>query len=238
MVEITETSAMMDPDRAQEILWQLHSGGLQIAIDDFGTGYSSLSRLREMPVSVLKIDRSFVSDVEPDPQSASIVTAFLELARGLEMTTLAEGIERGGRVRVPEGARLPAGPGLPVQQAGAAGGDHRVRVRRRAAPPGRRRRRGSVADAQRPASPSRTAAAIDAASIPAHARICCARARARHVGDRELDDAAVHRPGAGERVEDGVARCRPRSGGPRRRRSGPVSSSARRTAAASIGFTL
>jgi diguanylate cyclase (GGDEF)-like protein/PAS domain S-box-containing protein len=94
MVEITETSAMMDPDRAQEILWQLHSGGLQIAIDDFGTGYSSLSRLREMPVSVLKIDRSFVTHVESDPQSASIVTAFLELARGLEMTTLAEGIER------------------------------------------------------------------------------------------------------------------------------------------------
>jgi diguanylate cyclase (GGDEF)-like protein/PAS domain S-box-containing protein len=93
MVEITETSAMMDPDRAQEILWELHRGGLQIAIDDFGTGYSSLSRLREMPVSVLKIDRSFVSNADSDPQSASIVSAFLELARGLEMTTLAEGIE-------------------------------------------------------------------------------------------------------------------------------------------------
>jgi diguanylate cyclase (GGDEF)-like protein/PAS domain S-box-containing protein len=93
MVEITETSAMMDPDRAQEILWQLHGGGLRIAIDDFGTGYSSLSRLREMPVSVLKIDRSFVSNADTDAQSASIVSAFLELARGLEMTTLAEGIE-------------------------------------------------------------------------------------------------------------------------------------------------
>ncbi len=93
VVEITETSAMMDPDRAQRILSQLHEGGLRIAIDDFGTGYSSLSRLREMPVSVLKIDRSFVSNVDSDPQSASIVSAFLELARGLEMTTLAEGIE-------------------------------------------------------------------------------------------------------------------------------------------------
>ena len=93
VVEITETSAMMDPDRAQEILWDLHRGGLRIAIDDFGTGYSSLSRLREMPVSVLKIDRSFVSHADSDPQSASIVSAFLELARGLEMTTLAEGIE-------------------------------------------------------------------------------------------------------------------------------------------------
>ena len=93
LVEITEGSAMLDPDRAQEILWGLHHAGLRIAIDDFGTGYSSLSRLREMPVSVLKIDRSFVSGVDEDPQSASIVSAFLELSRGLGMTTLAEGIE-------------------------------------------------------------------------------------------------------------------------------------------------
>jgi diguanylate cyclase (GGDEF)-like protein/PAS domain S-box-containing protein len=93
LVEITESSAMLDPDRAQEILWSLHAGGLRIAIDDFGTGYSSLSRLREMPVGVLKIDRSFVHDVHRDPQAASIVSAFLELAKGLGMTTLAEGIE-------------------------------------------------------------------------------------------------------------------------------------------------
>jgi diguanylate cyclase (GGDEF)-like protein/PAS domain S-box-containing protein len=93
MVEVTESSAMMDPDRAQVILDGLHDAGLSIAIDDFGTGYSSLSRLRTMPVKVLKIDRTFVSNVHEDPQSASIVSAFLELARGLGMTTLAEGIE-------------------------------------------------------------------------------------------------------------------------------------------------
>ena len=93
LVEITETSAMMDPDRAQQILSRLDAGGLRIAIDDFGTGYSSLSRLREMPVSVLKIDRSFVSNADSDAPSGSIVSAFLELARGLGMTTLAEGIE-------------------------------------------------------------------------------------------------------------------------------------------------
>jgi len=93
LVEVTETSAMMDPDRAQRVLWDLHEGGLRIAIDDFGTGYSSLSRLREMPVDVLKIDRSFVRDLDSDPQAASIVSAFLELANGLEMETLAEGIE-------------------------------------------------------------------------------------------------------------------------------------------------
>jgi len=92
-VEITESSAMLDPDRAQGVLDELHAAGLSIAIDDFGTGYSSLSRLRAMPVKVLKIDRSFVSDVDRDPAAASIVTAFLELSRGLGMTTLAEGIE-------------------------------------------------------------------------------------------------------------------------------------------------
>ena len=93
LVEITESSAMIDPERAQGILMQLHSAGFAIAIDDFGTGYSSLSRLRDMPVKVLKIDRAFVRNVNSDPQAASIVTAFLELARGLNMTTLAEGIE-------------------------------------------------------------------------------------------------------------------------------------------------
>jgi len=98
LVEITESSAMMDPDRAQEILWDLHRSGLRIAVDDFGTGYSSLSRLREMPVDVLKIDRSFVSGADEDPQAASIVGAFLELARGLGMTTLAEGIETEGEL--------------------------------------------------------------------------------------------------------------------------------------------
>lgn len=98
VVEVTESSAMMDPDRAQEILWDLHRGGLRIAIDDFGTGYSSLSRLREVPVEILKIDRSFVSGVDQDPQAASIVSAFIELASGLGMTTLAEGIETPGEL--------------------------------------------------------------------------------------------------------------------------------------------
>jgi diguanylate cyclase (GGDEF)-like protein/PAS domain S-box-containing protein len=98
VVEVTESSAMLDPDRAQGILLELRGGGLKIAIDDFGTGYSSLSRLREMPVRVLKIDRSFVSTVDLDPQAASIMSAFLELSRGLGMTTLAEGIETEGEL--------------------------------------------------------------------------------------------------------------------------------------------
>jgi diguanylate cyclase (GGDEF)-like protein/PAS domain S-box-containing protein len=112
VVEITESSAMMDPGRAQEILWELHRGGLRIAIDDFGTGYSSLSRLREMPVSVLKIDRSFVSHVDEDRQAASIVTAFVELSRGLGMTTLAEGIETEGELAFLKGLGCQLGQGF------------------------------------------------------------------------------------------------------------------------------
>jgi diguanylate cyclase (GGDEF)-like protein len=99
MVEITESSAMRDPERAQKVLWALHLRGLRLAIDDFGTGYSSLSRLRHLPIDVLKIDRSFVSGVDTDAQSARIVSAFIQLGRGLGMTTLAEGIETEGEWR-------------------------------------------------------------------------------------------------------------------------------------------
>jgi diguanylate cyclase (GGDEF)-like protein/PAS domain S-box-containing protein len=92
-VEITESTAMTDPDRTLEILHGLHGAGLKLAIDDFGTGYSSLSRLRYMPVDVLKIDRTFVREVHSDPQSASMVSAIIALANNLGMTPIAEGIE-------------------------------------------------------------------------------------------------------------------------------------------------
>ena len=99
VVEITESSAMRDPERANEILWDLHSRGLKLALDDFGTGYSSLSRLKELPVDILKIDRSFVTAVDVDQQAAKIVAAFVQLGQALGMTTLAEGIETEGEWR-------------------------------------------------------------------------------------------------------------------------------------------
>jgi len=93
LVEITESTAMIDPDRTMRILEQLHSAGLRLAIDDFGTGYSSLSRLKQMPVDILKIDRSFVRDIPSDRHAMSMVKAIIQLARGLGMVPLAEGIE-------------------------------------------------------------------------------------------------------------------------------------------------
>ena len=84
---------MADPDRTQKILAELHAWGFTLALDDFGTGYSSLARLKHMPVDVLKIDRAFVRDVHRDASLASMVRAMIQLAQGLEMTPLAEGVE-------------------------------------------------------------------------------------------------------------------------------------------------
>jgi diguanylate cyclase (GGDEF)-like protein/PAS domain S-box-containing protein len=94
IVEITESTAMRDPERTERVLDELHDAGLRLAIDDFGTGYSSLSRLRNLPVDVLKIDRRFVRDVPEEPDAASMVRAVIGLAHSLSMQPLAEGIER------------------------------------------------------------------------------------------------------------------------------------------------
>jgi diguanylate cyclase (GGDEF)-like protein/PAS domain S-box-containing protein len=111
IVEVTESTAMTDPDRTLRILWDLHSRGLRLAIDDFGTGYSSLSRLKHMPVDILKIDRSFVRDVHADEQAGNMVKAIIQLADGLGMTPLAEGIEteREWRFLLESGCRLGQG---------------------------------------------------------------------------------------------------------------------------------
>ncbi len=92
-VEITESTAMADPDRTQKILAELHAWGFTLALDDFGTGYSSLARLKHMPVDILKIDKAFVHDVHNDMGQASMVRAMIQLAQGLNMMPLAEGVE-------------------------------------------------------------------------------------------------------------------------------------------------
>ena len=92
-IEITENTVMADPARAVTVLQELRAMGIRLSIDDFGTGYSSLSSLRDMPVDAIKIDRSFVSRMTSDDRDRLIVKSMIELARGLGLGTVAEGVE-------------------------------------------------------------------------------------------------------------------------------------------------
>jgi EAL domain-containing protein (putative c-di-GMP-specific phosphodiesterase class I) len=96
-LEITESAVMSSADTAIETLHQLKAMGVKLAIDDFGTGYSSLSYLRRFPVDRLKIDRSFVTDIDSDVDAASLVTAIITLGRSLGLRLVAEGVETLGQ---------------------------------------------------------------------------------------------------------------------------------------------
>lgn len=92
-LEVTESITMSDPDRAMEIIHRIDDLGVKISIDDFGTGYSSLAYLKRLPVDEIKIDRSFVVDMDTDHDNAIIVKSTLELAHTLGLKVVAEGIE-------------------------------------------------------------------------------------------------------------------------------------------------
>ena len=92
-VEVTESTVMLDPSVCDRVLARLSQAGLKLAIDDFGTGHSSLARLRELPVTTIKIDRSFVRELGDDPAAEALVDTVIGLARNLGLEPLAEGIE-------------------------------------------------------------------------------------------------------------------------------------------------
>jgi diguanylate cyclase (GGDEF)-like protein len=96
-IEITEGAFAHDPARVRRTLDALRALGVQVAIDDFGTGYSSLSYLRDLPVDLLKIDRSFVSDLPDSEANAAIISATIELSHRLGLTVVAEGVETDGQ---------------------------------------------------------------------------------------------------------------------------------------------
>ncbi len=92
-LEITESAIFSDLAHASEILDRIYATGVQLAIDDFGTGYSSLSHLKKLPVSYIKIDKSFVMDMDNNENDAAIVRASIDLAKNLGLKVIAEGIE-------------------------------------------------------------------------------------------------------------------------------------------------
>jgi EAL domain-containing protein (putative c-di-GMP-specific phosphodiesterase class I) len=92
-IEITESTVMMNVERAIELLDKIQSRGVRLAIDDFGTGYSSMSMMKRFPIDTIKIDRSFVRDLPHDTQDKAIANAIIRMGKALGLTIVAEGVE-------------------------------------------------------------------------------------------------------------------------------------------------
>ncbi len=99
-LEITETTIIGDKQRALETLRQIKALGVTIAIDDFGTGYSSLDTLRSFPFDKIKLDRSFMNEVEDNAEAKAILRAILALGRSLNVPVLAEGVETASQLAI------------------------------------------------------------------------------------------------------------------------------------------
>jgi len=93
-LELTETAVIGDEMLAAQLLDKLHRNGVKVWLDDFGTGFSGLSHLRQVPVDGVKIDKSFVSDMQRDPDDLALTTAIIAMAHALGITVVAEGIEQ------------------------------------------------------------------------------------------------------------------------------------------------
>ncbi|AYG61613.1 putative bifunctional diguanylate cyclase/phosphodiesterase [Rhizobium jaguaris] len=97
-LELTESTIFADRERSLHMLRQIKALGVSIALDDFGTGYSSLDTLRSFPFDKIKLDRSFMSEIESSPQAKAIIRAVLALGKSLDIPVLAEGIETQGQL--------------------------------------------------------------------------------------------------------------------------------------------
>lgn len=98
--ELTESILMPDQEAQRKLLYQLHQQGIEIAIDDFGTGYSSVNYLRQFPVAALKIDRSFIDQLDNDPKLHQMVTALSQMAQALHIKLIAEGVEKAEQAEI------------------------------------------------------------------------------------------------------------------------------------------
>ena len=99
-IELTERVLMEASNSAMSGLQTLRSVGVQIGLDDFGTGYSSLSYLRQFPLDFVKMDKSFIDDIEQDRKERAIVAAIIELSHALRLIVIAEGVETEGQSQV------------------------------------------------------------------------------------------------------------------------------------------
>ena len=99
-VELTESLAMKDIDSAIKQMQELRNIGIRLAMDDFGTGYSSLSYIKILPVTLIKLDRSFIIDLETDQIARLIVSAIIDIAKCKNIETIAEGMETPAQVQI------------------------------------------------------------------------------------------------------------------------------------------
>ena len=111
-IEITETALMRDADKTAELLRAIKDLGVRLSIDDFGTGYSSLAYLQRFPVDELKIDRSFISQLESTTQRDALIRTFVQLGRSLKIETIAEGIEDQSQLSRLQAERCDVGQGF------------------------------------------------------------------------------------------------------------------------------
>jgi EAL domain-containing protein (putative c-di-GMP-specific phosphodiesterase class I) len=113
---VTENAIMHNPEPLIDTLHRLRTLGVDLAIDDFGTGQTALTYLRRLPVTTLKIDRSFVGDIPGDENDAAIAKAVITLGNSLNLRVVAEGIETGEQLRFLEQNQCTIGQGYFISQ--------------------------------------------------------------------------------------------------------------------------
>ena len=92
-LELTESMVMQNPERTTKVLTAIKQMGVRIAIDDFGVGYSSLAQIKRFPIDTLKVDRSFIRDLEGNAEDRAITEAIISMGKTLSLTVVAEGVE-------------------------------------------------------------------------------------------------------------------------------------------------
>ena len=112
VLELTETTLMHNVEDTEGRLFLLKALGVRVAIDNFGTGYSSLAYLRQFPIDMLKIDRSFVSGITETSEAAALVHAMVQLGKALGLETVAEGVENDGQRLQLTGENVDTGQGF------------------------------------------------------------------------------------------------------------------------------